>query len=137
MDNYNEMAKKFLEDTGTKILIRKLGVVQGFPNSNDQMLHDKYSVTLKRGEKKYSFPFYGSEMDHYRGKRIRPYDVLAALQKYEVEPDMWDFADEYGFEINSKESYNRVKAIHKACKKEYANVVNLFGDCMERLCEIA
>lgn len=135
-DNYDNLAREFLDQTGTKMSVRLLEVVEGFPNSDDKNLHDKYYIILNRDGKKYGFCFYGSAADHDRGNKVGPYDVLAALQKYEVEKDVWDFAKEYGYEINSKESYERVRKIREACEDEYRNVVRLFEDCMERLREI-
>lgn len=138
MSEYEEMAQRFLKDSGTKMTIRKTETVEGFPfDKNDRLPHDRYSVCLKRGDKKYSFPFYGSADMYYKRKRPTAYDVLAVLESYPVEEDLWDFANEFGYSIGSEEDYNNVRRIHKACRNQYRRLCDLYGpEWMERLAEI-
>ncbi len=140
MDNeYDIQAETFLAASGTEMTIRKMGVVEGFPfHENDHLLHDRYIVTLKRDDKEYKFPFYNSAMAHERGTKPRPYEILSCIEKYEVPDDMWEFADEYGYEIHCKKDYENVQHIWKECRKQYRALYDLFGPYfMERLAEIS
>ena len=137
MSEYTQRANKFLDDTDTHIYFRMSGIVDGFPFSDDTMKHNKYTVTLKREGKKYSFPFYDSYHNYLNHKKPTPYDVLACLQSYPVDDNMWNFANEFGYEINSEETYNKVKEIWKNCREQYESLLDLFGpELMEKLGEI-
>ena len=148
MNEYNQQALDFLRDSETQMAITKIGTVDGFPfDPKDTYHHDKYIVVLTRNGKSYDFKFYDSAKNYidnlnrkYCGQReVKPsaYDVLACLEKYPVEPDVWDFAAEFGYEINDKESYERVCKIHADCLDQYKHLLDLFGeDWMEKLAEI-
>jgi hypothetical protein len=138
MNEYEQQAKDFLDSTGTKMVIRKTGTVRGFPfEKNGTDLHDRYSVTLVRGDKKCRFPFYGSVFDYLHNKRPTPYDILACLQSYEVPDDMWEFAEEYGFKIRCKEDYERVKKCWRGCRQQYRDLCEMYEpELMEKLTDI-
>ena len=66
------------------------------------------------------------------------------MQKYEI-GDYFDFCSEFGYEPYDYEDYIRVNGeyynrkswnTYKAVKKEYENVMRLFGDVIEELAEI-
>lgn len=148
ISEYQRQAAEFLQASGTVMSINKIGTVDGFPfDSKDTRPHDKYIVVLRSNGKTYDFPFYDSAHNYYVnqdrvycGQRaIKPtaYDILACLQSYPVEADVWDFANEFGYEIDSRESFNRVNEIHRECRKQYAALLDLFGEeWMEKLAEI-
>lgn len=129
MDDYELQAVDFLKRSGTEMKIVFETVVDGFPNEtgNRKLPHRKYKVTMTRDGKKFTTPFYGSYIDFRDHKDPDAYDILAALQKYEVDDNMWDFAKEFGYEINSEESYNAAKATWRACRDEYRRLLKFFG----------
>ncbi len=135
MSNYEAMARNFLRKTGTEMRIIYIGAVKGFPNDpNDNMMHDKYQVVLTRGDKSYDFPFYGSHADYLAGKKPTAYDVLACVEKYEYPTDPWEFAREFGYEINCEDDYKRVRKIAEECREQYERLLDLFGaENMEEL----
>ena len=136
MSEYIQQAEEFLKRTGTVIKIRKKGVVEGFPFDNDKLPHIKYSVTLKRGMKRYTFPFYDSYYNYKVKKEPTAYDILASLQCYPIEGTIDDFAREFGYKINSVSDFNRVQKTWHACKLQYDKLANLFGINIEKLREI-
>lgn len=138
LNEYEQQAQTFLNSSGTEMKIRKTGVVEGFPFSpEDRMPHDRYSVTLIRGDKKYTFPFYDSYMNHVKSKCPKPYDILACLCSYEVPENMWEFGREFGYEVKDEESYNCLRRTWQECRKQYKKLMELFGPYfMERLAEI-
>lgn len=134
MFNYDEQANEFLKKHSASIKIDFLE--KNFYFNEDKQKRNIYKVTIRRNGKQYSHKF-GDSLNNTE-KNVLPtnYDVLASLQKYDICGDVWDFAREYGFEINGKESYNNVYKIYRACKREYKAVCRLFGDCIEELQEI-
>ena len=130
--------KEFLKDTETEVDIIYGCDVKGFPFSDDKMMHKKYLVMLKRNNLMFFYPFYGSYHDYLNDIEPDEYDVLSCLQKYPVEDNMWDFAKEFGYTINSEESYNRVKRIWENTKEEYEKLSQMYNEEeLERLAEIA
>lgn len=139
MENYDEQARKFLEESNTKMTIEPVDVVMGFPFDTHRSIktpHVKYAVTLARDGKSYTFDFYGSTAEYESGEDSTPYDILACVEKYDV-GDMGNFVEEFGYEIKDRESFVRVEKIWQACKDQYKNLLDLFGEeWMEKLCEI-
>lgn len=104
---------------------------------NDNAYHNIYRVRIDWNHKTYSFDFTDSVYNTEQNERPSCYDVLACLQTYELDvTDVWDFAKEYGYEINDRESYKKVERTFKAVQKEYRNVIRLFGDVIEELTKI-
>ena len=140
MSEYTKMAKDFLKKTGTRCTISYLDTVQNPWNATDickYWRHNRYRVRLDRNHKTYSFIFTDSYNNWENNERPTCYDVLACLQKSEAYwEDVWEFAKEFGYEINCKEDYKRVEKTYKAVCKEYKNVYRLFADVMEELAEI-
>lgn len=136
MSEYIQQAEEFLKRTGTVIKIRKKGVVEGFLFDNDKLPHIKYSVTLQRGLKRYSFPFYDSYYNYKENKEPSVYDILASLQCYPIEENIDDFVNEFGYKINNAADYNRVQRTWHNCRLQYNKLVNLFGLDIEQLREI-
>jgi hypothetical protein len=129
--DYEKQAKDFLQDFNAEMIIKPLGK-QIAKHWNDGKLRNTFSVTIKRDGKKYNFKFYGNLI----GDPITEYDVLAAVQKYDV-GTFEDFTSEFGYDYETTKEYNRIKKLYEAVQEEYANIENLFGDCMDELSEIA
>lgn len=138
MSNYELQAKRFLHKAGARMSITYAETVTGFPfDERDSNNHNKYIVRIDRGGKSYRFPFYDSAVNTWHDKRPTAYDVLACVEKYEPEADVWDFADEYGYTIDSRAEYRRVERIWRACTEQYKKLRRLFGDeLMDDLREI-
>lgn len=138
MSKYLAQAQNFLRITGTEMRITYIRTVKGFPNDPaDKQTRKKYNVCMTRGEKSYDFSFYGSHADYLAGKKPTAYDVLACIEKYEYPTDPWEFAQEFGYEINCEKDYNRVRKIAEECREQYEKLCWLFdGEIPEELCEI-
>lgn len=137
MTDYEKQARDFLKNCGAKMTICYKDIVCGFPfDKKDNNWHDKYIVTIRRNGKSYSFPFYNSAYATQRNERPTPYDVLACIEKYVYYGDVWDFSDDYGYEIYDKESYKTVERIFKAVNTQARKINAIFGDCMDELSEI-
>jgi hypothetical protein len=138
MSEYTEQAEKFLKDTGTEIRWEKVGVVDRFPNAlcaNGDRMH--YAVIVQRGDHGEVFDFYGSIIDLREGRDPSNYDFLSCVSKDAPYGDVWEFAAEYGYDIDCEEDYERVERIRNAVAEEARKVNNLWGDVMEQLWEIS
>ena len=138
MTEYESNARAFLEKANTTMRVIKICTVDGFPNDpRDKMKHNKYKVVLTRNEKTYDFDFYGSYRDYLDDRKPSVYDILACVEKYEYPTDPWEFAREFGYDIECEEDYNRVRRIADECREQYEKLLDLFGEeLMEELCEI-
>ena len=136
MDDYQKKAKDFLKSCGATMKIEQEDVVDRFPNeAHASGLRWKYRVTIRRDGRRWTFPFYGSINDYNAGSDPSEYDVLACIQKYD--PGSFEnFVSEYGYDRETLSEYPRIMRIYKAVKREYANVVRMFGDVMDVLYEI-
>ncbi len=121
-------AEKFLTDTGTVLTSYYIGTRPYF--AGDKESRDVYSVTLTRGQKSYTFT-YGDSIaksqkirfgEAYRTK-LKAYDVLACLTKYEPESNIDDFASEYGYTKISE-----ALRVYEAVKAEYAGLASLYNE---------
>lgn len=123
-------------------LLNKIGVtykitLNGKVNKWDY-LRDTYKVILtNKASQQYSFIFCTSINDTKNHILPSIYDVLACVQKYEIDSDLQNFVDEFGYEIDSVKSYKEVKTIHKECIKEYQGILKIFGEHLEELQEVA
>ena len=138
MSKYLAQAQNFLRKTGTEMRITFIRTVNGFPNDpGDKQTRNKYNVCMTRGDKSYDFDFYGSHADYLDGKKPNAYDVLACVEKYEYPTDPWEFAREFGYEINCEDDYKRVRKIAEECREQYENLCELYdGEIPEELEEI-
>lgn len=145
MMNYVQFAKDFLARNNAKMTITFKDVV--YSPWNDRDYHNRYRIRIDRNHKTFSFDFTDSVYNREHHKHPTCYDVLACLEKYEPYT-FEDFCSNYGYEVNeydnmtniiringewyNKKNYN----IYKSVKKEYNNVMRLFGDVIEELQEI-
>ena len=139
MTAYEQQAKDFLELSETTMRIIRIGEVIGFPfDKKDKNKHYKYQIILKREDKMYDFPFYDSFSNFLKDKRPTPYDVLSCIEKYEPYGDVFEFADEFGYPLGSKEDFHRTETIFRNCKEQYESLLDFFGEeLMQKLQEIA
>ena len=131
---YGQQAKEFALKNNVKLYVLAETYDYYFPD--DKRQRSIYKMKLTRDGKSYTFTF-GQSIAN-TGKLPSYYDVLAALTKsdpYSFE----DFCADYGYEQwnesytgRNKQSYQTYKAV----KREYENVVRLFGDVIEELEEI-
>ena len=129
MNNYEMSARNFLNRAYCKMQILQTGVVNGFPSDpSDKQKHNKYRVVLTRGGKSFDFDFYGSYRDYLDGRKPSAYDVLACVEKYEYPLDPWEFAREFGYEIECEDDYNRVRKTAEVCREQYEGLLDLFGE---------
>ena len=135
---YTKQAKDFLRKAGARMSITYAGTVTGFPfDERDSNNHNKYIVRIDRAGKSYRFPFYDSAANTWSGKRPSAYDVLACLETDCYWRDVWDFADEFGYTINSRKEFERVSRICRACTTQAKKLHRLFGEeMMDELREI-
>ena len=112
---------------------------QSLANSKAPEYSNNLTEYWRKYHWKHQWQVNGYGGNHPQNKRKPPtaYDVLACLTKYEVSGDVWEFAREFGYEIDSRESFNRVDKIHMSVIQEYRDVCKPFGDVMEQLCEIS
>ena len=132
----SRMAKEFLRNHNAKLSISHV-TEDGQWKRSDMTNGWLYRVRIDRQGKSWTFRFSDCLHNYLNNKRPTPYDVLACIEKYEPYGDVWDFAREFGYEICDRDSYRKVERIFKAVAREYKNVVRMFGDCMDELCEIA
>lgn len=138
LTEYEKQARDFLKRNGATLTISAAGIVNGFPfDSRDHQNHNKYIVKIRRGGKSYQFPFYDSAANTWSGQRPGAYDVLACVEKSEPYGDVWDFADEYGYTIEDRDSFKKVERIYKECRTQARKINRLFDGCMGELFEIA
>ena len=98
-----------------------------------------YHITIFRNGKQWCFWFTDSITNKEKHKKPTAYDVLACLEKYEVTNNFHDFCAEFGYNEFDEYTYKEdreSKRIWKAVQKEYNNVMRMFEDCIEELCEI-
>lgn len=137
LSEYNEQARAFLENSGAKMTISRAEIVDRFPGDEQRTGNRwKYRVRIDRNGKSYTFPFYDSIRNYEQDARPTKYDILACVEKYEPFGDVWDFANEYGYTVSSREEYKRVENIYKAVRTQAQKIERIFGDVLDELCEI-
>lgn len=157
MNEYRKQAEDFLTKHNANVTIKFVECAKYF--EDDKQVRNIYEFTITRGEKSYAGKFGDSIHNTEKlafwkeqlNRRINSsakckkeieehipnvYDILAAVQKYETPSDTWEFANEFGYEINSRADFRKVDKICEACEKEYKAIYNLFSDCMDELQEI-
>ena len=129
---YEMMANEFLKKTETTF---KVVSYQGKEDKWNNLM-DKWNVKLVRNGETWRFPFYMGSGN--KGKKPTAYDVLACLTKYDV-GTFEDFCADFGYDVfdDYGRRNNKNYRTYKAVKAEYKHVVEMFGDVLDELCEIA
>ena len=83
---------------------------------------DKYRITfMKAGARRLSFAFWNSLRDKQNGEAPKPYDVLAAIQKYD--PGTFEnFCGDFGYDNDSRTA----EKTYMLVVKEWEKVCNFF-----------
>ena len=116
---YNEATKLVAESFNLEFKAEFLE--NGLHFQGDKDKRDIYNITLKRGQRKYTFKFGQSIAKGSNEPTL--YDVLACLQKYEV-GTFENFCDEFGYDLDSSSA----KKTYKAVSKEYDKMCSLFNN---------
>lgn len=65
------------------------------------------------------------------------YDILAGIEKYEVDPIFENWARESGYDVVPLHDYSKIRALHEGCLAQYVGLRKLFtAEQMEQLQEI-
>lgn len=136
MNQYEQQAIEFCEKTSTAYSIKFLRFGYYFPDDKEK--RDVYYVTLRRTtiNEEMHFTFGNSVYASQNNKKPTIYDVLACLTKYDPGSNMWEFAEEFGYEIHDEKTYKQVSKTFEAVQEEWEDVKRVFGDVLEELAEI-
>lgn len=136
MEDYEKNARAFLERHGATLTIKR-SIYQGRPlwaGVAPYGIH--YLCEIKRpsrmSDNVFRFSFWDSVANKEEGKRPTVYDVLSCLTKYDPET-MEDFVNNYGYDPEDP----RTERTYKAVVREWLNIDQFFGDCLDDLREIA
>ena len=125
---YDMQANNFLALTETTLEITRDEVVEKWGQ-----YRWKYPCKLRRGHKTYTFPFFDSVVNFKEDTKPSKYDILACLDTYDYIYRLEDFASEFGYDIEDKET----KKIYNACMRQSKKLHELFTDEeLEMLAEI-
>ena len=143
--SYEIQADEFLEKTKTTMTVVYSGHGKYFPDDKDE--RDIYTITLSRpGKTPYTFTFGQSiinsrpgtrekisyaDRQKRRPKKPSAYDVLACLEKYELDTHE-DFCAAFGYDTDSRKGLD----LYLRLQKEQKAVYHLFSDVMDELQEI-
>ena len=125
---YDMQANNFLAITGTTLEITRDEIVKKWG-----YYRWKYHCELTRGHETYSFPFFDSVANYEKDEEPSKYDILACLDTYDYISDIEDFASEFGYDIEDKET----EKTYNACMRQSKKLHWLFTDEeLEMLSEI-
>ena len=114
-----------------EITAKHIGEIKGFPDSDDNMMHNVFKITVKRefgdGAITKSFKFYDSYANWQKGKTtMNLMDMLLAFKSFLEDAwagsmDFEDFCGEYGYNSDSR----RAEKIYNKCKNQLGKVMDL------------
>lgn len=151
MNRYEDQAQKYCEKHSIIIEKQKIGTKPcDIKKQGINCERNVFLVTITRimpvkyrdsklnttGLREMSFQFTDSIYNFEHKQRPTNYDILACLQKDEVTQDVFEFAKEYGYEINSTKDFNRIQKIVLDLTDEYNDVRRVFVDIMDELRDI-
>ena len=134
LNEYQKQALDFANKFGVKF--KPEWIKYGKYFENDDSNRHIFKITLSRNGKRFSFNFGQSVVDDAKHPDL--YSVLTCLTKYDV-GTFENFCSDYGYEMYNENYTGKNKSsmkIYKAVCKEFQNVENLFGDCLDELQEI-
>lgn len=97
--------------------------------------HDHFLVIISRGNEFMVKTYVESIFDTGCGKLPNTYDVLQSLEKYDV-GKFGDFLAEMNWGITNQAEYMSAIKTYGMVKREYADVMRIFSDVIEKLREI-
>ena len=143
--SYEIQADEFLKKTKTTMTVVYSGHGKYFPDDKEE--RDIYTITLSRPNRKpYTFTFGQSlinsrpgahekisyaDRQKRRPKKPSAYDVLACLEKYELDTHE-DFCADFGYDTASRKGLE----LYLRVQKEQKAIYQLFSDVMDELREI-
>lgn len=134
MENYKKQALDFLEQTKTKLEIKKANY-QTPPLwvTEDEDYGIKYDCQLKNARGVYVFEFWDSIKNKYEHKpKPNAYSVLSAISSQEPDRDYYNFCKYFGYPPNKM-----AEQIHKAVLDQWENLNRIFTpEELEKLSEI-
>lgn len=133
MSEYTIKANEFLKKNNIRFSVSYIG--ESLPDW-DNNYHSEYLVKFYNRSTRKSMTVHFFQSLYNAGSKPSAYDVLSCLQKYEV-GTIDDFVSEFGYKVNSWEDVKKIEKTYKSVKREYKNVLRVFGDCLEELFEIA
>ena len=116
---YDTQANNFLTLTNTTLEIRRDEIVKKWG-----WYRWKYNCELRREHKTYIFPFYDSVANYEKDEKPSEYDVLACLDTYDYIQGIEDFASEFGYDIEDRET----EKTYNACMRQSKKLHDLFTD---------
>lgn len=135
--NYEQQAKDFLSSTGSELKMVFVATVEkAFPG--DRGRRNKYQVVLTRGgDKGFGFEFFDSIFNTMDGKKPSKYDILSCLDPYFEYKDMWEFANELGYVISNKKSFEYAQSVYNEAKRQSEKLQEMYStEELQRLAEI-
>ena len=121
MTDYEKQAQAFLEKTGTTFEAVFSHNGKYFPE--DKGTRDIYNITLRRGERSYTFQFGQSIANSgKKGTSPVPYDVLSCLTKRS--PGLFEeFCSDFGYDTDSR----RAESTYQKVMEEWLHLTRLFS----------
>ena len=136
MTDYNKQAADFLAKYGITFSFKLANKKLPTWAESKERQNNHFTVTFKRGDKKLSFDFFGSQNDYRNGKQeIDAYSVLACCSSdYYCPETVEDFCGEFGYDEDSR----KAEKLHKACLKQSKKLQAFFSgeEMVENLMEI-
>lgn len=132
MSEYTIKADEFLRKNNIKFSVSYIG--ENLPDWDNEC-HSEWLVRFYNRNTRKSMTVHFFQSLRNAGSEPSAYDVLSCLQDYEV-GTIDDFVSEFGYSVNSWEDVKKIEKTYKGVKREYKNVLRVFGDCMEELIEI-
>ena len=121
---------------------RYVGEVDHFPNTDDNMYHNKFIITVRSGNgEKITFPFYDSYQNYLEGKTtLSKQDLLYSLRALFDDATLGDmsfddFCGETGYDCYDDRA--RARRVYKACQNALRKVKKLGIDPYNALNELS
>lgn len=122
MDNYQEQALQFLNDTNTTLTIKFKKQDVYFIDDTPSNARNIYTCNLKNKKGSYTFAFGDSVHNTIKNLKPTEYDVLATIEKYRY-ADYNDFLSLTGYEPSKK-----IEKLYKACDEQLNALEKLFNE---------
>ena len=97
--------------------------------------HYAYTITIKKGDAKAAFAFHDSIYNYMRNIGATENMIANAVDciitdcyNYDDYPDMYEFGEEFGYDMYEEDEKKRVERIWKACKKTYDKLHAILSD---------
>ncbi len=132
MDEYQKQANDFAKKHGVtlKIISSEYGKHFGDTDTNRHI----FTCVLSKGDKKYKFKF--GQSIAAGSKEPTMYDVLSAMQKYDV-GSFENFIGDFGYPVDTAKERAEAKRIYNAVCKEYEAMDAMFtSEELEEMQEI-